>query len=40
MENEVVTLQELYPRNVIILGYWNGRIRENSMMPVSGRIYG
>jgi hypothetical protein len=35
----VVTLQELHPRNVI-LGYFNDRIGENPMMPVTGKIKG
>jgi len=34
----VVTLQELYPRNVVVLGHFNDRIGENPMMPVTGRI--
>jgi hypothetical protein len=33
-----VTLQELYPKNVVVLGYFNDRIEENPMMPVTGRI--
>jgi hypothetical protein len=31
-------LQELYPRNVVILGHFNDRIEENPMIPVTGRI--
>jgi hypothetical protein len=37
MENEVVTLQELYARYVAILCDFNDRIGQNSMMPVSSR---
>jgi len=34
----VVTLQELYPRNVVILSHFNDRNGENLMVPVTGRI--
>jgi len=34
----MVTLYELYPRNVAVLGYFNDRIGENPIMPVTGRI--
>jgi hypothetical protein len=38
LANEMVTLQNLYPRNAVILGNLNERIGENPMMPVTGRI--
>jgi len=34
----MVTLHELHPRNVVVLGYFNDRIGENPIMPVTGSI--